>query len=89
MLIINPASDWTTLQKMIGSGLLWHLIINWSGILESKRWLLMSEITRILLTVPVLILFTNLMDKPVWMAISIVYHFYCMIWTARFFRSKS
>ncbi|MDF7819416.1 sterol desaturase family protein [Runella sp. MFBS21] len=86
LLIISPNSPWTTLEKIMGSVLLWHLIINWSGILEAKDWLFISEITRIGLTVPLIFVFSDLIDKPVWLGICLVYHTFCLIWTMMFFR---
>ncbi len=88
LLIISPNSTWTTAEKIVGSGLLWHLIVNWSGILESKPWLFASEIIRIVLTVPILFVFGNMADKPVWLGIALVYHMYCLVWTGMFFRNK-
>ncbi len=86
MLIISPQTIWSTSERIIGSVLLWHLVINWSGILESKRWLFTSEIVRIVLTVPTLILFSHLMDKPVWLSVLMLYNIYCLIWTLKYFR---
>jgi alkylglycerol monooxygenase len=88
MLIISPKTSWETTERIIGSVLLWHLIINWSGILESKRWLFASEIIRIILTVPILIAFSDLMDKPVWLGLLVLYSFYCLIWTVKYFKIK-
>lgn len=50
MLIIDPKSPWSTAERWIGSFLLWHMIINWSGIMESKSWVLLSEPIRIAVT---------------------------------------
>jgi hypothetical protein len=88
MLILSPSTSWSTWERIIGSLLLWHLIINWSGILESKSWLFASEIVRIALTVPVLYFFSHLGEKPVWLALCVVYHLYCLLWTLRFFNLK-
>ena len=89
MLIISPQTTWNNFERIIGSVLLWHLIINWSGILESKRWLFASEMIRIIITIPILIAFSSLLDKPVWLAVLIVYHIYCVFWTVKYFRLKS
>ena len=86
MLIISPQTIWTTWERIIGSVLLWHLIVNWSGILESKRWLFSSEIIRIVLTIPAIYLFSNLSEKPVWLAVLVAYHLYCLVWTVRYFK---
>jgi alkylglycerol monooxygenase len=86
MLIISPQTIWTTWERIIGSVLLWHLIVNWSGILESKRWLFTSEIIRIILTIPAIYLFSNLSEKPVWLAVLVIYHLYCLVWTVKYFK---
>ena len=88
LLIISPQTTWTTSERIIGSILLWHLIINWSGILEAKRWLQASEIVRIVLTVPVLIGFSHLLETPVWLAVCVLYHVYCLVWTLKYFKKK-
>jgi alkylglycerol monooxygenase len=51
MMIIKGDSPWSITERWIGAALLWHQIINWSGILESKPWLFISENIRIILTV--------------------------------------
>jgi len=50
MFIIHPASPWSTLERWIGSFLLWFMIVNWSGIMESKSWLFTTEIVRLIVT---------------------------------------
>jgi hypothetical protein len=89
MLIINPNASWGTSERVICSLLLWHLIINWSGILESKPWLFISEIIRIALTAPALYFFSHLGEKPVWLALCVLYHVYCLLWTLKFFNLKN
>ena len=88
MLIISPQTVWTTWERIIGSVLLWHLIINWSGILESKHWLFTSEIIRIFLTLPAVLVFSDLGQKPVWLGILVAYSVYCLIWTYKYFAIK-
>jgi alkylglycerol monooxygenase len=59
MFIIDPNSSWTTGQRWVGSLLLWHMIINWSGIMESKSWLFLSEVIRLITTGIILVLFST------------------------------
>ena len=87
MLIISPQTVWTTWERIIGSVLLWHLIVNWSAILEAKRWLFASEMIRTLITLPALIIFSNLVAKPVFLGLLIVYSLYCLYWTVKHFRT--
>ena len=51
LFVISPKSPLSYDMKWVGAILLWHSIINWAGILESKRWLLPSELARLALTV--------------------------------------
>lgn len=50
LLVISPKSPLSYEMKWVGAALLWHSIINWSGILEAKRWLMWSEILRLAAT---------------------------------------
>ncbi len=86
LLIISANSPWSVVEKIIGSILLWHLIINWGGILDARKWVFLSEMIRIPITVTAIIIFSHLIDKPVYFTALIVYHLFCLYWTARFFR---
>jgi len=86
LVVIDPKSPWNTTERWIGSFLLWHMIINWSGIMESKSWLLISEVLRLVGSCVILIYFSvpevwsplNL----VWIGISLI----SIIWSCLFFR---
>lgn len=86
MFIIDPKSSWTTSERWIGSILLWHMIINWSGIMESKPWLFFSEVFRLVITTSYLIYFSNTaMYTPLnllWITLSLI----SLAWTIRYFR---
>jgi alkylglycerol monooxygenase len=58
--VIKGDSPWNITERWIGAALLWHQIINWSGILESKSWLFVSENIRIILTVIAVSVFSPL-----------------------------
>ncbi len=76
MMVINPSSPWSNTERWIGSFLLWHMIINWSGIMESKEWLCSSETFRLTLSCALLIYFSGLpMHDPLnllWISLSIL-----------------
>lgn len=86
MFIIDSKSPWSTAERWIGSFLLWYMIINWSGIMESKPWLFLSETFRLIITCVVLIYFSN--DPAysplnlLWIIISLI----SILWTTRWFR---
>lgn len=86
MFIIDPKSPWSTSERWVGSLLLWHMIINWSGIMESKQWTFFSETFRLIITCSVLIYFSHeAAYSPVnliWIIISLV----SIAWTTRYFR---
>lgn len=89
MFIIDPKSPWSTSERWIGSLLLWHMIINWSGIMESKSWLLISETIRLGLTLKfVLFLSPYPISHPVSLAVIFVF-LASLIWTSVFFRTFS
>lgn len=86
LFIIDPKSPWTTPDRWIGSLLLWHMIINWAGIMESRPWLFFSEIFRLVITTAFLIyLSMDSIFSPLnllWMILSLI----SMVWTTRYFR---
>jgi hypothetical protein len=86
LFIIDPKSPWTTPERWIGSLLLWHMIINWAGIMESRPWLFFSEIFRLVITTSFLIhLSADSVFSPLnllWMIFSLI----SMAWTTRYFR---
>src|SRR5690349_15357317 len=59
LMIINPASPWTTGERWIASTVLWHMIINWSGIMEAKSWTPASAILRLTFTCVMLLTFNH------------------------------
>jgi hypothetical protein len=85
MFVINPQSPWTIAERCVGGVLLWHAIINWSGILESKQWLYQSEVVRLLLSCLLLtFFFDHALDHPA----SIAYLSLCLAslaWIRRYF----
>lgn len=86
MFIINPTSPWSTTARWIGSFLLWHMIVNWSGIMESQKWVLLSEVGRVAITCLALVLFTDLrVGNPINLVL-IVFAFISILWTVVFFR---
>jgi len=86
MFVINPSSPWNTAERWMGSFMLWHMILNWSGIMESKRWLLTSELLRLGYTFPFVISFGEQpLPGPVNVAL-IVLAVASAIWTVLFFR---
>lgn len=72
LLIISPNSTWLVYEKIIGAVVLWHMIINWSGILESKSWLLASETVRIIVMSLMIVYFSNLIEQPVLLAVFLI-----------------
>jgi len=86
MFIIDPKSPWGITERWIGSFLLWHMIINWSGIMESKPWLFLSEELRLILTSTFLIYISAdpvySFPNVLWIIISVI----SALWTLRYFR---
>jgi alkylglycerol monooxygenase len=61
MMVIKSNFVWEdTQERCIVAFLLWFQIIKWSGILESKSWLFMSELIRISLALGCVLMFSHL-----------------------------
>lgn len=89
LMIINPNSPWTTAERWIASTLLWHMIINWSGIMESKPWVVASEILRLAFTCTMVLTFSH---KPIYAFVnvsSIVLALLSTLWVLHFFKPLS
>jgi sterol desaturase/sphingolipid hydroxylase (fatty acid hydroxylase superfamily) len=89
LFVISQSSPWNLTERWIGSLLLWHMIINWSGILESKPWLFMSEMIRLACTCAMLVYVSHTsfssFSNISWLILTMVSGF----WTIVFFRSGS
>ena len=84
MPVIKSNSDWSFAERWVGAGLLWFQIVNWSGIMESKSWVLISEFVRITLTVSAFIVFSSLSGL---IAASVVgVGLLSVVWCWRYFR---
>lgn len=85
LFIMDSRSPWTFAERCVGTFMLWHAVINWSGILESKQWLYNSEVLRLIMTCLLFIFFfDHRLDHPA----SILYLLLCMgslAWIRRFF----
>ncbi len=87
MMVIKSNSVWGIQERWIGAFLLWYQIINWSGILESKSWLFISELIRIPLTLGCVLWFSTL-DFPLNIGLISV-AILSILWTIKFFRIPS
>ena len=86
--IISNLFGWSITEKWIGAGLLWWQIINWSGILEAKSWLWISETLRIPLTVFAVIAF-NEIYAPSFLLFSLTaVAAFSIGWTLVYFRTE-
>jgi alkylglycerol monooxygenase len=85
--VIKSDSGWTIGQRWIGAIMLWHAIINWSGLLESKPWVFISENVRILYSTVAIITFCHInFSSPVaygCFALAVL----CIAWTWKYFRA--
>jgi alkylglycerol monooxygenase len=86
MFTIDPKSTWNTAERWVGSFLLWHMIINWSGIRESKLWLLTWEILRLTITCTALIYFSGQPALTLLNLALVALTLISMIWSLLFFR---
>lgn len=86
--VISNIYGWTTSEKWIGAGLLWWQIINWSGVLEGKSWLWISEIPRNIATLFAVIVFNEIYQPSALLFALIAVAVYSIFWTALMFRPK-
>lgn len=84
--IINGDSTWTTFERWIGAAFLWHTIVNLSGILESKPWLLVSEMIRLIFMPIGLILFNDWHTEPLYILLILATAILSAFWTTSYFR---
>jgi sterol desaturase/sphingolipid hydroxylase (fatty acid hydroxylase superfamily) len=85
--IISPGLGWTTLEKWIGAALLWHTIVNLSGILEARPWLYASEMMRLPFLCLIVLLFNNWYANPVAVGVAVLVAVVSMYWTHLYFRT--
>jgi alkylglycerol monooxygenase len=87
MMVIKGDSAWDVTERWLGAALLWHQIINWSGIMESKPWLFVSESIRIVLTA---VAFTKFSELQTWQSqLIIVLSIASLVWCLKYFRSTN
>jgi alkylglycerol monooxygenase len=86
LFVIKSNSGWTITQRWIGAMMLWHAIINWSGIMESKPWVFLSENIRLVYSSIVIILFCSPgLASPV-LYLLLLLAFGSVWWTWKYFR---
>jgi len=89
LFVINANSPWTVMERWIGAALLWHTIVNLSGILESKTWLYASEMMRLGFFTSVLVLFNDWYNQPLWLFAVLAIAFVSAWWTQLHFRTTT
>ena len=86
LFIINADSPWTSMERWIGTVLLWHSVVNMSGILESKNWLIASELMRLIFLSLAFILFNDWYNHPLLMAAIIIPATASIAWSINYFK---
>jgi sterol desaturase/sphingolipid hydroxylase (fatty acid hydroxylase superfamily) len=86
--VISNLYGWSVAEKWIGAFLLWWQIINWSGILEARRWLWISENLRIVSTVFTVILFNEIYAPSALLFGILTVAAFSIFWTFAYFRPK-
>ncbi len=84
--VISNIFGWSVSVKWLGAALLWWQIINWSGILESKSWLWISELLRLSFTFLVLGFILRVYETPLVFSIAFVIAAASAVWTILYFR---
>ena len=76
-------------MRWMGAGLLWWHIINWSGILEARPWLWISENLRIAVTAFAFISFNSLYRPSTFLFAILAVSLFSFVWTNLYFRPGS
>ena len=87
--VISNLYGWSIEAKWAGAFLLWWQIINWSGILEAKKWLSPSELMRIPVTTVAVLMFSGIYNPSALMFAIIAIALFSVLWTVWFFRPNS
>lgn len=87
--VISNLMGWNLTQRWLGAGLLWWHIINWSGILEAKSWLWISENLRIITTFYAIVAFNQLYQPSGLLIALVAVSVFSFAWTNLFFRPSS
>lgn len=86
LFVITPSLGWSTMERWIGAAMIWHTIINLSGILESKDWLYVSEVMRITFLAAIILLFNDWQLNPAYYAIIGSIAMVSIYWATKYFR---
>ena len=87
--VISNTFRWTTGEKWLGAFLLWWQIINWSGILEAKSWVWISENLRVVATAFAVIVFNEIYQPSAVLFGILAITVFCIFWTLAYFRPNS
>jgi alkylglycerol monooxygenase len=87
--VISNLFGWSTSEKWIGATLLWWQIINWSGILEAKRWVWISENLRTVATTFAVIIFSEIYQPSALLFAILAVAVFSVFWTFAYFRPNS
>jgi alkylglycerol monooxygenase len=86
MMFVIGQNFWSVEQRWIGAALLWWQIINWSGILEAKRWLFISENLRIVFATLIIWSFSGYFQpSPIVLGL-VATSLFSIVWVNMFFR---
>lgn len=89
MLVISAKTPWSTIERIFGALILWHMIINWSGIMEKKNWVFVSEIIRVISMTAFVIWFTPLLQNPIYISLIVSIQTACLVWCFMYFRNTT
>lgn len=87
--VISNLYGWTATEKWLGAFLLWWQIINWSGILEARSWVLISESLRSLAAPIAVIIFSEIYQPSALLFGILAIAAVCLFWTFAYFRPNS
>lgn len=87
--IISNIYGWSSAEKWLGAALLWWQIINWSGILEGKSWLWVSENLRNIFSPIAVIAFSEIFTPSALLIGICLVALFSIVWTNLYFRPQT
>lgn len=89
MMFVIGQNFWSVEQRWIGAILLWWQIINWSGILEAKRWLFVSENLRIVFATLIIWSFSGYFQFSPMLIGLLATSLFSVVWVNLYFRPNT
>ena len=89
VLIISPESQLTIAGRWLGGLLLWMQIVNWSALLEARKWACVAELARLFVTTAFLAWFFPAVERSIYGFGALLFILVSLFWVTAYFRPNS